>query len=470
MRSRRISPRSKQSVGRKFGDREQAAARLRPLRRARVDAGHDGHDPQPRPQRRDRAGTGRLVGRRAIRARLVSPLHPDVLRRRAGDRSRAFRARAARAARAHRREERRGHSGRVAARARGHLQRHRAREARRRLPAGRPRSALGRHRRRVQFLEQPARHHLSQAESDSRRNGAPRSTCSRWSSATWATTAPPASRSRAIRRRARRSSSASTCRTRRARTSWPASARRCRSPSSKSRCPRRTTSSSTSTRNSKSHYRDMQDIEFTIQSRKLYLLQTRTGKRTGFAAVKIACDMVDEESDHAAPRPSSASKRTRSSSCWRPCSTPRKKTKALQGRTSPRHADFPPVPAPPRASIAFNAENAVQHGQGRPGDPGAHRDLAGRHRRHAQRGGDSHHARRPHFARGGRRARHGSSVRRRRRLAARRLRQRRAAQRRTRAAGRRRLAVHRRHRPARSSAANCRRGLPRSCRCCSKNR
>src|SRR5205814_1327853 len=42
------------------------------------------------------------------------------------------------------------------------------------------------------------------------------------------------------------------------------------------------------------HYRDMQDIEFTIQSGKLYLLQTRTGKRTGFAAVKIACDMVSE--------------------------------------------------------------------------------------------------------------------------------------------------------------------------------
>src|SRR5436309_4686599 len=43
------------------------------------------------------------------------------------------------------------------------------------------------------------------------------------------------------------------------------------------------------------HYRDMQDIEFTIESGKLYLLQTRTGKRTGFAAVKIACDMVVEE-------------------------------------------------------------------------------------------------------------------------------------------------------------------------------
>ncbi|MGZ4808200.1 MAG: pyruvate, phosphate dikinase, partial [Thermoanaerobaculia bacterium] len=44
-----------------------------------------------------------------------------------------------------------------------------------------------------------------------------------------------------------------------------------------------------------SHYHDMQDIEFTIQAGKLYLLQTRTGKRTGFAAVKIACDMVDEK-------------------------------------------------------------------------------------------------------------------------------------------------------------------------------
>jgi pyruvate, orthophosphate dikinase len=44
-----------------------------------------------------------------------------------------------------------------------------------------------------------------------------------------------------------------------------------------------------------SHYRDMQDIEFTIESEKLYLLQTRTGKRTGFAAVKIACEMVDEK-------------------------------------------------------------------------------------------------------------------------------------------------------------------------------
>lgn len=43
------------------------------------------------------------------------------------------------------------------------------------------------------------------------------------------------------------------------------------------------------------HYRDIQDIEFTVQQGKLYILQTRSGKRTGAAAVKIAVDMVNEE-------------------------------------------------------------------------------------------------------------------------------------------------------------------------------
>jgi pyruvate, orthophosphate dikinase len=43
------------------------------------------------------------------------------------------------------------------------------------------------------------------------------------------------------------------------------------------------------------HYHDMQDIEFTIERGHLYMLQTRTGKRTGAAALKIACDMVNEE-------------------------------------------------------------------------------------------------------------------------------------------------------------------------------
>ena len=42
------------------------------------------------------------------------------------------------------------------------------------------------------------------------------------------------------------------------------------------------------------HYKDMQDMEFTVEDKKLYMLQTRNGKRTAQAALKIACDLVDE--------------------------------------------------------------------------------------------------------------------------------------------------------------------------------
>ena len=42
------------------------------------------------------------------------------------------------------------------------------------------------------------------------------------------------------------------------------------------------------------HYRDMQDMEFTIEQGKLYMLQTRNGKRTAAAAIRIACDLIDE--------------------------------------------------------------------------------------------------------------------------------------------------------------------------------
>jgi pyruvate,orthophosphate dikinase len=44
-----------------------------------------------------------------------------------------------------------------------------------------------------------------------------------------------------------------------------------------------------------SHFKDMQDFEFTVEDDRLYMLQTRNGKRTGLAAVKIAVDMVNEE-------------------------------------------------------------------------------------------------------------------------------------------------------------------------------
>jgi pyruvate,orthophosphate dikinase len=50
----------------------------------------------------------------------------------------------------------------------------------------------------------------------------------------------------------------------------------------------------TTERRLEAHFRDMQDIEFTVERSKLYLLQTRTGKRTAAAAVRVATDMVDE--------------------------------------------------------------------------------------------------------------------------------------------------------------------------------
>ena len=62
---------------------EEPAARLGALRRARLDARHDGHDPQPRPQRPDRRGAREQDRQPALRLGLLSPLRPDVRRRRA---------------------------------------------------------------------------------------------------------------------------------------------------------------------------------------------------------------------------------------------------------------------------------------------------------------------------------------------------------------------------------------------------
>jgi len=106
------------------------------------------------------------------------------------------------------------------------------------------------------------------------------------------------------------------------------------------------------------HYRDMQDIEFTIQSRKLYLLQTRTGKRTGFAAVQIACDMVDEELiTH-----TEAVERVEANQIVQllaPVFDADEKAKALRGgRLLGR--GLPAGPGAATGQIAFNAENAIR--------------------------------------------------------------------------------------------------------------
>ncbi|HEX9164129.1 MAG TPA: pyruvate, phosphate dikinase [Thermoanaerobaculia bacterium] len=106
-----------------------------------------------------------------------------------------------------------------------------------------------------------------------------------------------------------------------------------------------------------SHYRDMQDIEFTIQSGKLYLLQTRTGKRTGFAAVKIACDMVDE----GLIKETEAVERVEANQIIQllaPVFDIKEKQKALNdGRLLGR--GLPAGPGAAAGRVAFNAEHAV---------------------------------------------------------------------------------------------------------------
>src|ERR1051326_5006193 len=106
------------------------------------------------------------------------------------------------------------------------------------------------------------------------------------------------------------------------------------------------------------HYRDMQDIEFTIQSGKLYLLQTRTGKRTGFAAVKVACDMVDEgliEHREAISRVEA----NQIVQLLAPVFDAAEKSKATTGgRVLGR--GLPAGPGAATGRIAFNAERAVE--------------------------------------------------------------------------------------------------------------
>ena len=107
-----------------------------------------------------------------------------------------------------------------------------------------------------------------------------------------------------------------------------------------------------------SHYRDMQDIEFTIEAGKLYLLQTRTGKRTGFAAVKIACDMVGE----GLIKPKEAVSRVEANQIIQllaPVFDTAEKQKALKGgRLLGR--GLPAGPGAAAGRIAFNAERAVE--------------------------------------------------------------------------------------------------------------
>ena len=123
---------------------------------------------------------------------------------------------------------------------------------------------------------------------------APPPTCRPWCSATWATLPPPASASRAIPVQGEKVFYGEFLMNAQGedvvagiRTPQPISDLEKVLPEAFAQLVEITT-------NLEKHYKDMQDFEFTIQESKLYMLQTRNGKRTGPAAVRIAVDMVEE--------------------------------------------------------------------------------------------------------------------------------------------------------------------------------
>jgi len=105
------------------------------------------------------------------------------------------------------------------------------------------------------------------------------------------------------------------------------------------------------------HYKDVQDIEFTIEKGKLYMLQTRTGKRTGAAAVKIACDMVKEKliDEKTAVKRIPANDLTQ---LLLPSFDP-----AAKKKVNPLTIGLPASPGAAFGKLAFSAEEAVERTQ-----------------------------------------------------------------------------------------------------------
>jgi len=110
------------------------------------------------------------------------------------------------------------------------------------------------------------------------------------------------------------------------------------------------------------HYKDMQDMEFTIQEGKLYFLQTRNGKRTAHAAIKIACDLVDE----GMITPEEAVMRIDAKSLDQ-LLHPTFDVKALKEATSIGEG-LPASPGAAAGKIVFTAEDAKKLGKGGEGE------------------------------------------------------------------------------------------------------
>ena len=276
------------------GRPQEPAAALRPLRRRVLHAGHDGHRPQPGPERRDRRGPGQAHRQPALRLRLLPPLHHHVRRRGHGRRLAGVRGRA---------DGKKARSGRQA--------RHRPH---RRRPA-RPHRALQERswarRPGEQFPDDPLKQlHLAivavfkswdnhRAKVYRRTQGIPDDlgTAVNVQSMVFGNKGETSGTGVAFTR------DPSTGENffygeflMNAQGEDVVAGVRVPRPLEELRevMPEALEQLYDIRETLEKHYRDMQDLEFTIEDTKLYMLQTRNGKRTAPAALKMAVDMVAE--------------------------------------------------------------------------------------------------------------------------------------------------------------------------------
>ena len=382
------------------------AARLRPLGCGRLDARDDGHDPQPGPERRGHGGPGRAHRERPLRPRLVPAPDPDVRRGR-GRRLRApLRGRARRAqARARRRpghRPRRRRPGRAGRDVQGGLPRGDGLG----LPAGRARAADATRCSAVfESWDTP------RAQVYRRAHGIPDDL------------GTAVNVVQMVFGNKGDDSATGVCFTRDPSTGESGlygeflvnaqgedvvSGIRTPEPLERMQehLPEAFEQLTDTMQRLEEHYKDMQDIEFTIEDGRLYLLQTRTAKRTAAAALKAAVTMVDENADLArgggrAHRPGPA----------RPAAAPddRPDGAVRGGRARPERVA--------RRRLREDRLRRRHRSRARRGGRGRHPrplgDDPGRHPRDDRRAGDPDRTRRHDLARGRRRTRDGQALRRR---------------------------------------------------------
>ena len=413
---RRALARSRSSWARRFGDADNRCSSRCARGARRLDARDDGDDPQPRPERRDRRGAGRA--RRATRA---SPTTPTAASSRCsatsccGVPSHELRARARRGeGRARRRKPTPSSGATTCAELVDEYKRLVARAPGSDVPAGSARAAARSRSRRCSApgtLERArwttARMHSIPDDLGTAVNVMPMvfgNLRRRLGHRRRASPAIPSTGEHALLRRvpAERAGRGRRRRHPHARADRRACA---------SCCPRPTTSSSRPSDRLERHYRDMQDIEFTVEQGKLYMLQTRNGKRTARPPCASRATWSHEGViDAGRGRAARRAARSSTSSCTRVSTPPSAASSAVAPRACP------PRPGAAVGEAVFDADTAAERGAAgeavilvRCGD-----DARG-HPRHDRRPqGILTVARRHDAPRRRRRARHGQAVRRRR--------------------------------------------------------